>query len=287
MHTSFLSHARGLYFWLALAFAIGCAIVYALHDPRPEPNGGSWLGYTLGTIGALMILWLLYLGRRKRNFANGWGMVRGWVSAHVYFGTVLLVVATLHTGFQFGLNIHTLAYALMCAVIFSGFYGVWAYTTYPQARNELKNSETLDDIFSELEEVDDSLKQMISHVGSDVRGVVTSAIDRTVVGGGLLDQLIGRDGSKVVIDGAICDNKDQATLINWLVKRLAGVSGEESSYLSSVVRECGARQKLLRTIRMDIRMHGLQEIWLYLHIPLSFGLLAALVAHIVSVFIYW
>lgn len=287
MHTSFLSHARGLYFWLALAFVIVCGIAYGLHDPRPEPNGGSWLGYTLGTIGALMILWLLYLGRRKRNFARGWGMVRGWVSAHVYFGTALLVVATLHAGFQFGLNIHTLAYGLMCAVIFSGFYGIWAYTTYPQARNDLKSSQTLDDVFSELEEIDESLKQMVTHVDEDVRGVVTSSIERTEVGGGLFDQLTARDNSKVVIDGKIHDNKDQAALINWLVKRLAGVTGEESSYLASIVRECGARQKLLRTIRSDIRMHGLQEIWLYLHVPLSFALLAALMAHIVAVFIYW
>jgi hypothetical protein len=29
------------------------------------------------------------------------------------------------------------------------------------------------------------------------------------------------------------------------------------------------------------------EIWLYLHVPLTFALIAALVAHIVSVFFYW
>ena len=29
------------------------------------------------------------------------------------------------------------------------------------------------------------------------------------------------------------------------------------------------------------------DIWLYFHVPLSFALLAALIAHIVSVFFYW
>ena len=29
------------------------------------------------------------------------------------------------------------------------------------------------------------------------------------------------------------------------------------------------------------------DIWLYFHVPLTFALLAALVTHIVSVFIYW
>jgi hypothetical protein len=29
------------------------------------------------------------------------------------------------------------------------------------------------------------------------------------------------------------------------------------------------------------------DIWLYFHVPLSFALLAALTAHIISVFFYW
>ena len=29
------------------------------------------------------------------------------------------------------------------------------------------------------------------------------------------------------------------------------------------------------------------EIWLYLHVPATFALLAALIAHILSVFLYW
>ena len=88
-----------------------------MDDPTEPPNGGTWLGYALGTIGAVLIVWLAYLGKRKRNFVRGWGTVKGWVSAHVYLGTSLLVVATLHTGFQFAWNIHTFAYALMCLVI--------------------------------------------------------------------------------------------------------------------------------------------------------------------------
>ena len=29
------------------------------------------------------------------------------------------------------------------------------------------------------------------------------------------------------------------------------------------------------------------DVWLHIHVPLSFALLAALIAHIVSVFYYW
>jgi len=287
MHTSFLSHASGRYLWVAVGFMLLCIVAYILDDSHQVPNGGTWLGYTLGTVGALLIVWLLYLGRRKRNFAAGWGTVRGWVSAHVYLGASLLVVATLHTGFQFGVNVHTLAYGLMCLVIFSGFFGIWAYRYYPEARNDLKRSQTLDDVFLQLEDVDMQLKREISAMAEDVRGVITSAIERTEVGGSLFVQLSGGDNSKVIIDGNVAKNTDQVQVIRWLVQRLTKAEGDESLRLASIVRDYGARQKILRTIRTDIRMSGIQEIWLYLHVPMSFGLLAALIAHIVSVFIYW
>lgn len=287
MQSSFLNHEKGRYFWLSLAFASLCVGVYLFDDPAQGPNGGTWLGYTLGTLGALMILWLLYLGRRKRDFANGWGTVRGWVSAHIYFGTVLLIVATLHTGFQFGINVHTLAYGLMCTVIFSGFFGVWAYRTYPTARNDLKRSQTLDDIFMQLEEGDVQLKRHANEIAADVRGVINSAIERTQVGGGVFTQLTAADRSMVVIDDNVRKNPDQEPVIAWLVQRLSRAEGTESRKLASLLRDYGSRQKLLRTIRTDIRMHGLQEIWLFFHVPLSFGLIAALLAHILSVFIFW
>ena len=287
VHTSFLRHAGGLYFWSALALSAVCCIAYLWHDPIPAPNGGTWLGYSLGTLGALMILWLLYLGRRKRDFINGSGTVRGWVSAHVYFGTSLLVIATLHSGFQVGWNIHTLAYVLMCMVIFSGLFGVWAYRTYPHVRNDMKRSQSLDEFFFKLEEIDQQLKHSVKNMSEDIRVVVTSAIDRTHIGGSVFDQISGRDRSRLMLEGKALPNPNQDVLLAWLVARLSIASGEESGQLSSLVRDYGARRKLVAVIRSDIKMLGRQEIWLFFHVPLSFGLIAALIAHIVSVFFYW
>tara|TARA_R110002110_G_scaffold141221_1_gene329081 strand:+ start:543 stop:1406 length:864 start_codon:yes stop_codon:yes gene_type:complete len=287
MHTSFVTHAGGRYFWIALAFVVTSVIIYGWHEPNQPPNGGTWYGYTMGTIGAILILWLLYLGRRKRNFAHGWGTVRGWVSAHIYFGGALLFIGTLHTGFQFGLNIHTFAYVLMCLVIFSGLFGVWAYRTYPQARNQLKKSETLGDIFLRLEEIDGQLKKSAAKLSEDIRSVVTSAVERTEIGGGVIDQITARDKSKVLIDGNVVSNTNQQAAVDWLVKRMSNATGDESKALASVVREYSGRQKLLTVIRSDIQMSAIQEIWLFFHVPMSFGLIAALVAHVVSVFLYW
>jgi hypothetical protein len=42
--------------------------------------------------------------------------------------------------------------------------------------------------------------------------------------------------------------------------------------------------QLLMRARQDIRYKAIMDIWLYFHVPLSFALLAALLAHVIAVF---
>jgi hypothetical protein len=126
-HVSFLKHKGFRWLWIALVMCGVSIAGYALIDQQPRPNGGTWYGYTLGTIGFALILWLSLLGVRKRRINPGVWSLKAWTSAHVYLGLSLIVIGTLHTGFQIGWNVHTLAYVLMLLVIFTGIYGVWVY----------------------------------------------------------------------------------------------------------------------------------------------------------------
>ena len=47
------------------------------------------------------------------------------------------------------------------------------------------------------------------------------------------------------------------------------------------------KSQLLARLRRDISYKAMMDIWLYLHVPLTFALLAALTAHVISVFFYW
>jgi hypothetical protein len=47
------------------------------------------------------------------------------------------------------------------------------------------------------------------------------------------------------------------------------------------------RQSMLDRLRRHLQLRGLLEIWLYVHVPATIALIAALVAHIVAVFFYW
>ncbi|MEM7363763.1 MAG: hypothetical protein AAF525_07045 [Pseudomonadota bacterium] len=287
MHTSFLSHEKGRYLWLSLTLVAACVAVYVIHDPLEPHNGGTIYGYGLGILGVLMILWLAYLGRRKRHFTSRFGTVRGWVSAHVYLGLALLVIATLHTGFQFGFNVHTLAYVLMCIVIVSGCVGVLCYRILPAERNTLKKGRSLDELFFKLEDLDGQLQRLAEHLTPDLRAAVLSALDRTTVGGSFTHQLLAADESTVLIEGRVVENVAQQTIIDAVLRRLSVVDEEASTRLSNLIRVLTDRRNLLEDIRGDIRLHGLLKLWLFVHVPFTFALLAALIAHVVSVFFYW
>ena len=296
MHESFLAYQRGRYFYIALALVLISIIVYIVDSPLASPNGGTWLGYTLGTIGALIIVWLILFGVRKRNYTSTLGTLKGWLSAHVYLGTSLLIVATLHSGFQVGWNIHTLAYILMIIVILSGFIGIYFYIRYPSLVAGNRSGQTREQIFAEVITIDRQAVQLADKVDTNTRALIESAAERTEVGGSWFTQLTGHDRSKLLppADMAgkgkarLISNTDQQKVMDLLNQRLAeSPGGEETSHLQELLGLIARKRILLSKARQDIKLQGLIQLWLYLHIPLSFALLGALVAHILSVFVYW
>ncbi len=296
MYESFLKYRNFLYLYVALTLVAVSLLAYWLHDPLHQPNGGTWLGYTLGTLGAVLVLWLTALGIRKRAYNSNLGTVRGWVSAHVYLGLALVVVATLHTGFQLGWNLHTLAWVLMLIVVISGVYGVWAYNRYPVPITRNRANLNRDLMLAEISEIDQKADQAAEALGSPVERMVISAHRRFTVGGGLISLLTGRDHScmeeprerKKDWKWKVVANADQQRLLELLNRELAGTR-EQQDYarLQGLIDLVSQKRALAHRLREDIRMQSLMRIWLYLHVPLTFMLLAALTAHIVSVFIYW
>ena len=246
---------------------------YVFADAKPRPSGGSWYGYLSGAIGTLLILWLTMLGVRKRAFTSGRWSLKGWVSAHVYLGLCLVVIATLHTGFQFGWNVHTLAYALMVGVVGSGVVGVLAYSTLPRRMSDNRGGLTEAQMLARLREFDARLAEAARGFGAGDAAAVRMSINETRLGGGILQRLgVGTDH---------CGNR---RALAALAK--PGAGGDDLA-LTLVVSLLEEKAAALRQTRRHIRLRALLDLWLRVHVPLTFALLAALAAHIVSVFFYW
>lgn len=292
MQESILEFRAKRFLWVAVALCLFSILLYALHQPAQPRNGGTVTGYILGTIGALLIIWLTAFGIRKRKYKSNLGSVEGWLSAHVYLGTSLIVIATLHSGFQLGWNVHSLAYFLMLAVIASGFYGVYVYLRYPSLVTANRRNMTREQMLDEVGDLDRRCKRVAKKSPREIQELVSSAINRTTIGGSILAQLRGRDESSIVLPdshgGQAQQNTGQSTAIDWLVERQSRCQDpDEAKILQELSDMLGAKQVLLAKLRKDIQLHAFLQIWLFFHVPLTFALIAALLAHIISVFLYW
>jgi len=289
IHRSLLMYRGARYFWWALFLSLGSLVLYVTQGDTQPPNGGTLQGYVLGTVGALLIVWLALLGVRKRQYSSTSGTVQGWASAHVYLGSALFLVATLHSGMQVGWNVHTLAYALMCIVIVSGLFGLYTYMSYPQAIAKNREGGARSELFAELFELDRGARSVASRCAPDVAIAVDSSIERTTLGGGIYSQLFGRENSFFVKgEGIPVRNSDQQPVIDFVGARLPrAAKGMEAANLQQLIVLLCRRQAVIRRIRRDIRLYGWLKIWLYFHVPVTIALLIALILHIVVTFFYW
>ncbi len=273
-HEGFLRHAR--FRWLKVAL-VSCFVAlagYIAADVQPRANGGSWYGYLLGTIGALLIVWLALLGIRKRAMTPGRWSLKAWTSAHVYLGFALILIATLHTGFQFGWNVHSLAYGLMMLVILSGIFGTVVYATLPAALSQNREEMTQGQMIDSIRAIDRQLHEAAQPLARSDADLVIAALGQSEFERGVWRRLSGK-------------YPDCATLKAIEGLGLTDAAGAGDAAAGRVETLLIRRRAQLERLRRHLRLKALLEVWLHVHVPATVALLAALAAHIISVFYYW
>jgi hypothetical protein len=296
MHTSILRYRGGRYLWWATAIILCSIALYGTQRGLQRPSGGTWQGYVLGTLAAVLIVWLTLLGLRKRSYRSSLGTVEGWTSAHVYLGIAVVLIATLHCAFHFGWNVHTLAYLLMSFVVASGVVGLYLYLHNPVLLSDIRAGGSRALLFAELFELDEQARELAKKCDPVTAMLIRSSIERTTIGGGSLAQLLGLDRSKLLradptapaAAPVLVSNQDQQAAIDYISDRLPQAEKRaEPSVLQSLTAVLCRRQVILRRIRRDIALGAWLKAWLSVHVPLTFALLSALTVHIIVTFIYW
>ena len=279
-HESFLRHAH--FRWLKIAVltslvvAAGFAATLALRDYHLRHTGNSWFGYISGTLGAGIIVWLAALGVRKRYMTDNVWSLKAWVSAHVYLGLSLIVIATLHSGLQFGWNVHTLAYALMMLVILSGIFGITVYARLPQKLSDNRSETTQKQMLEKIHTLDTRLLEVARPLDQAQAALVTRAVQRTRIGGSFWRRLTNSHGN--------CETLRAITALK--AARPSVPDGKQAQALDQVLSLLEEKELTLGKARRYIRLRSLLEVWLFIHIPATIALIGALAAHIISVF-FW
>jgi hypothetical protein len=294
MHQSFLNVHRYRYALYAGLVGAACLAAYIADSWRERPAGDTVLGYALGGIASALVLFLMAYGIRRRSFHARAGATKHWLSMHVYWGICVLFIATLHSGLHFGYNVHTLAYVLLWVVVLCGCWGVFAYLRYPALIARERGAVSREELLSRLAEADRQAMAFAAAVNLEVRDLIADAIRRTRLGGSVWAQLRGRDESTLLLVpvhepgcSRLVSNRGQEALIAALAKHQATTQDRDAQQtLHHLLQISGDKAVVLRRLQRDVQLQGLLQFWLYLHVPLSFGMLAALAVHIFTVFYY-
>ena len=204
-------------------------------------------------------------------------MTQGWLSAHVYLGLALVVVATLHTGFEIGVNLHTLAYLLMLVVVVSGIYGVLVFLREPERMTANMGEDDIPTLLLQIQEVDQQAARLALQLPDEFNQLVQAAAQKTRLHGSVFQHAFRTVSRRCPTRRAV----ERMQQLNRKLKDEAARQGREVHGLML------ARRTAVEKIRGELRSIARLRLWLLVHVPLSVALLFALASHIVSVFIYW
>lgn len=230
------------------------------------------LGYTLGIVGAsMMILLLLYPLRKYNRYMKNIGSVKYWFRSHMLLGVAGPVLILYHSNFGLGSTNSNIALFSMLTVAGSGIFGRLFYIKIHDGLygrkielNELKTElQTLKDNIENSEEISDILetyeKNSLKH-----RNLLNALIFMPYLH---LNTVVSRKRAINKIR-SLLDNKENSVSLNTLHIQL-------SQFFKTVLR-----------VADFSTYERLFSLWHVLHIPLFIMMLISGIIHVIVVHIY-
>jgi hypothetical protein len=131
-------------------------------------------------------------------------------------------------------------------------------------------------MMSAIADTDRECRDVASPLSDEVNKVILDSCQKTVIGGSMRRQLSGK-----------VRNCPTARAVRFVENYAKNVEQENVEAARRLLALLNKKAVMVERARRDVQYKALMDIWLYIHVPLSIGLLAALVAHILSVFFYW
>ena len=244
---------------------------YLFDDPLAGKDGATFIGYTYGVIATLGIILLMFLGIRKRAYASNLGTLKGWVSAHIWIGLFLVLIVPLHSGFQFGMNVHSLAYGLMLATILSGVWGTYYYLQYPSEILSNRGGDSAKDLLKNIRTIESGLQQLEKGRSNQFLNLISS---------------INPPIETKLRQVAFASKRPPLISNQKIQKLILELSTEEQEICLKALGKGKEKIRLMNQFYDEMGAHYRLKVWLFFHLPLSFGLLITLGIHIFSVFYY-
>jgi hypothetical protein len=139
----------GVLFFFGQEYYLAPQFKKARHPLNPFLRQSGSTGHLLGIIGFFfMLLLLLYSVRKRFRFANRWGNLNTWLSAHIFLGSAGPALVLFHSAFKFS-GIVSIAFWSMVLVVASGVVGKYIFALIPRSLSGME----LNRIEMEAEEI--------------------------------------------------------------------------------------------------------------------------------------
>jgi hypothetical protein len=268
---TFVSQRHFAWMWITVVAMGVLAGVYFLDHPIGGRNGATRLGYIYGGIASAGILFLMWYGVRKRySYRRGTGKLKGWLGPHVWIGVALAALVPLHSGFNIGFNVHSVPYLIMLLTIASGTWGAFAYVRLPSEMEARREGVTVRGCIEQIDKV--------------TREITTMGKDRSPEFHRVIEAMV---------------KPLEPSFFQLLLRRpyRAMTKDEISAQLATLPKEeypLGLQLTALASRRIHVGNQMVDEAgivvqmraWLYFHLPLSFGCVAAVLVHVFWVLFY-
>jgi vacuolar-type H+-ATPase subunit I/STV1 len=297
---------------LALAAASAYYAFYNIQSYKMGgngPSGASWTGLVYGFIGFGMMIFCGLLGIRRTVRIWKIGKGQAWLRAHIWLGLIAYPIILMHAGLKFGNNLSLVLMILFTIVLISGIFGIILQNVLPRSllvRVPAESTfEQIPYVISKLrDEADSIVRQVCGPLGNEkpqdlendnaaMNTSTTAVKSEGKVQGRVLKakvRMVGTsEGSAPLKNFYLTEvqpflhpelKKDSpltlersAVAVFEHAKTLVPETLHEA--LGDLQSVCEERRQLALQERLHFWLHS----WEFVHIPLSYALLALSVIH--------
>jgi cell division protein FtsB len=257
---------------LSLMVCIALTGAYIVYDLATQPSGGHPVGYSLGILGALLMVSTetLYSMRKRIGWLKRAGPLRWWLSLHIFTGIVGPFMVLMHTGLKFQ-GLAGLTMGLTVLVVASGFLGRYLFTAIPRSLAGVESTPA--ELAAALKQIKARVAELASQQSSAVQAFVRSELGRPSMVRGDLPQVLLR----------ALDEWQDARQIHRQVKQLEKA---EQRRLGELERLLTRRRHLERQIHTLDAARRMLNLWHIAHVPMGLALFGSVAIHVVATFYF-
>lgn len=260
--------------WPGVFALIGCilAVIYCYRLFYASLDIDAVFDFAYGIIGFVLIIFLAFYKVRKSIYRTKLGTLQTWMQAHIYIGIISTVLVAMHAGFRAGGIFSALLLTLFLLTVFSGIAGAMIYNTIPVSVNKygrgvLPLEEMEGKIAGYLGEADKS----VEHAHDDFKKLYREKIRALFVHK-------GAKWSYLLSEERTILKKQKA-----LFEKFKKMAPPQNIYDISMLNTLSMEKEKLAFMWIKLKM---LRVWLNFHMPLSFAMITAAIAHIITVFYF-